>query len=174
MTPAACTPPEPPPPRRRLVAVPDGRAAWLGLVVERLRSRMEAGAVRPSDGMVWLAHVGGDGVPRLFSRVSDPVADLDELYLLDLLGTLHAIGLPRAMVAIWRDDGQPVAVDRRLTRDLLDRLTADSGTTLEAVVVVSPTGHRVVRAARRSQRVEPTGSAAAQPGGAPDEGEATP
>ena len=163
MTPAACTPPDPPPPRRHLAAVPDDRAASLGLVVDRLRSRIRAGEVGPFDGMVWLAHLGRDGAPRLFSRVSDPVADLDELYVLDLLTTLDAIALPRVVVAIWRSSGQPAAIDRRLTRDLVDRLAAGSPrTVLDAVVIVNSTGYRIVRpgrASRRAERVPRTGPA---------------
>lgn len=111
---------------------------------------MAACEVAPFDGMVWLAHLGGDGRPRLFSRVSDPVADLDELYLLDLLSTLDAIGLPGVAVAIWRGSGKPAAVDRRLARDLGLRTGADGAAVLEAVLVVSPTGFRIVRSGRRA------------------------
>lgn len=137
-----------PPPGRHLAAVPDDRERSRGLVIERLRARIRAGEVAPHDGMVWLAHLAADGRPRLFSRVGDPVADLDELYLLDLLSTLDAIGLPGVTVAIWRGDGLPAAVDRRLARDLADRLAADSATALDAVVVVNDAGHRVVRPRR--------------------------
>jgi len=176
MPPAAPASPDPPrPPRRRLAPVPDDRAARRGAVVERLRARIEAGEVAPFDGMVWLAHVDADGRPRLFSRVADPVTDLDELYLLDVLSTLQAIGLPGVTVAIWRASGQPAAVDRRLARDLSRRLGAGvgesggggagggggsgggdgdrggdrGGTVLDAVLVVSRTGHRAVRPSRR-------------------------
>jgi len=186
MPPAAPVSPQPPPPpRRRLAPVPDDRAARRGAVVERLRARIEAGEVAPFDGMVWLAHLDADGRPRLFSRVADPVTDLDELYLLDVLSTLQAIGLPGVTVAIWRASGQPAAVDRRLARDLSRRLGAGvgecgsgsgragvgegggggagggsgggggdgdrggSGTVLDAVLVVSRTGHRAVRPSRR-------------------------
>jgi hypothetical protein len=128
--------------------VPDDRAQRQARVVERLRERIRAGEVRPFDGMVWLAHLDAAGTPRLFSRVSDPVADLDELYLLDLLTTLEAIGLPGVTVAIWRADGVPVAVDRRLARDLTNRLTPDGVTTLDAVMVVNAHGCRPVRPSR--------------------------
>ena len=159
MPPVACTPPDPPSrpgprSRRHLAAVPDERAARLGVVVDRLRARIRGGPVTPFDGMVWLAHLDGEGRPRLFSRVSDPVADLDELYLLDVLSTLDAIGLPRVTVAIWRGNGQPVAVDRRLARDLGDRLGTDGRTVLDAVLVVSPSGHRIVRPRRAPPPVD--------------------
>jgi len=153
MPPAAPTSPDPPPPRRHLSPVPDERAARRAVVVERLRSRIEAGEVAPFDGMVWLAHLDADWRPRLFSRVADPVTDLDELYLLDVLSTLHAIGLPGVTVAIWRASGLPAAVDRRLARDLARRLGGggggDDGTVLDAVLVVGRGGHRVVRPSRR-------------------------
>jgi hypothetical protein len=154
---AARTPPDPPPPRRHLAAVPDERVpdergARLGHVVDRLRRRIRVCDVAPFDGMVWLAHLGADGKPRLFSRVSDPVVDLDELYLLDLLSTLGAIGLPGVVVAIWRGDGQPAAVDRRLARDLGRRLGPDGPTILDAVLVVSPAGYRLVRGGRAARR----------------------
>lgn len=160
---AARAPPDPPPPRRHLAAVPDERVAQLAHVVDRLRRRIEACAVAPFDGMVWLAHLGTDGKPRLFSRVSDPVGDLDELYLLDLLSTLDAIGLPGVVVAIWRGSGQPAAVDRRLARDLGGRLGAGGPTALDAVLVVSAAGHRTVRPRR-------AGRAADQPASDPTAG----
>jgi hypothetical protein len=174
---AACPPPGPPP--RHLAAVPDDRVDRRARVVDRLRTRIQAGEVEPFDGMVWLAHLDRDGRPRLFSRVSDPVTDLDELYLLDLLSTLEAIGLPAVTVAIWRASGQPVAVDRRLARDLTARLGtdgptvpgtdspagrgtecpnvdgSDGRTVLDAVVVVNATGYRVVRPGRSGRRTGP-------------------
>jgi hypothetical protein len=101
---------------------------------------------------VWLAHLDSAGRPRLFSRVSDPVADLDELYLLDVLSTLDAIGLPGVTIAIWRGGGKPVAVDHRLARDLGDRLAAGGRTVLDAVLVVNENGHRTVRPRRAAPR----------------------
>jgi len=188
MPPAACTPPDPPPsrpgppPRPRLAALPDlparrraeapgSRAAHFGVVVERLRARIQSAEVTPFDGMVWLAHLAGAGEPRLFSRVSDPVTDLDELYLLDVLSTLDAIGLPRVTVAIWRGSGQPAAVDRRLARDLGERLIADGRTVLDAVLVVNDSSQQVVRPRRpdpprtagRARRPDPP-----RPGRPPD------
>jgi len=152
MPPAARTPRDPPPPRRHLAAVPDERAARLTHVVDRLHRRIDVCSVAPFDGMVWLAHLGADGKPRLFSRVSDPVGDLDELYLLDVLSTLQAIGLPGVVVAIWRTGGEPAAVDRRLARDLGDRLRAEGSTALDAVLVVGASGHRIVRPRRAGTR----------------------
>jgi hypothetical protein len=108
--------------------------------------------------MVWLAHLDAAGAPRLFSRVVDPVADLDELYLLDLLSTLEAIGLPGVTVAIWRDSGEATAVDRRLARDLADRLGADGGTVLDAVLVLNQAGGRTVRPSRSSRSSRSSGS----------------
>jgi len=152
MPPAAATPPDPPPPRRHLAAVPDGRGSRRAAVVERLRERIRSAEVAPHDGMVWLAHLDASGAPRLFSRVADPVADLDELYVLDLLSTLTAIGLPAVTVAIWRDTGEATAVDRRLARDLADRLRAAGDIALDAVVVANQGGCRAVRPARSSRR----------------------
>jgi hypothetical protein len=148
---AARTPPDPPP-RRHLRAVP-GPAASAdrhAIAVDRLRVRIGTGEVAPYDGMVWLAHLDADGTPRLFSRLPDPVADLDELYLLDLLSTLDVVGLPRVTVAIWRGDGQPAAVDRRLARDLSRRLAEEGRTTLDAVLVVGTASYRPVRPGRGS------------------------
>jgi len=156
----------PPPPRRHLTAVPDGRDDPRRVVVERLRARMQSSEVTPFDGMVWLAHLDTDGVARLFSRVSDPVGDLDELYLLDLLSTLEAIALPAVTVAIWRSGGQPAAVDRRLARDVTSRLAADGGTRLDAVVVVNRETHRVVRPGR----VNPPRRRAGEPGATAERG----
>lgn len=150
MPPTARTPP--PPPRRHLAAVPDDQAQRRAAVVDRLRARMAAGDVRPVDGMVWLAHLDAEGTARLFSRVCDPVDDLDELYVLDLLSTLDAIGLPAVTVAIWRASGQPIAVDRRLARDVTHRLAAEAQTRLDAVVVVNADGHRSVRPSRANPR----------------------
>lgn len=146
MPPTAHTPPAPRP--RHLAPVPNDVAERRRLVVERLRARIAASDVPPYDGMVWLAHLDDAGIARLFSRVTDPVGDLDELYVLDLLSTLDAIGLPAVAVAIWRATGQPAAVDRRLARDVTNRLEAEGATRLDAVVVVNEEGHRVVRPGR--------------------------
>jgi len=135
--------------------VPDGRVSGRAAVVERLRERIRTAEVAPYDGMVWLAHLDAAGAPRLFSRVADPVADLDELYVLDLLSTLASIGLPGVTVAIWRDAGEATAVDRRLARDLADRLGESGDTALDAVVVVNQGGCRAVRPARSSRRGGP-------------------
>lgn len=155
---AARTPPDPPP-RRHLAAVPAPavRADRHATVIDRLRVRIAAGAVVPFDGMVWLAHLDGEGMPRLFTRLPDPVADLDELYLLDVLSTLDVVGLPKVTVAIWRDDGQVAAVDRRLARDLGGRLAADGPAALDAVLVVDPSGYRLVRPGRSGRSGRPAG-----------------
>lgn len=118
--------------------------------------RIAAGAVAPFDGMVWLAHLDGEGAPRLFTRLPDPVADLDELYLLDVLSTLDVVGLPRLTVAIWRDNSQPAAVDRRLARDLTRRLAGEGATALDAVLVVDASGYRQVRPGRSGRPRAPT------------------
>jgi hypothetical protein len=145
--PSTAPTPQDPPSRRHLAVVPAG-ADRHARVVEQLRVRIEAGETDPFDGMVWLAHLDVEGVPRLFTRLPDPVAALDELYLLDVLSTLEVVGLPRVTVAIWRAGGRPVAVDRRLARDLGRRLVDDGRTALDAVLVVDPSDFRPVRPGR--------------------------
>jgi hypothetical protein len=127
---------------RHLTAV-SASAGDHALVVERLRTRIASSGTQPFDGMVWLAHLDHAGEPCLFTRLHDPVAHLDELYVRDLLSTLEGVAMPGVAVAIWRDDGRALAVDRRFARNVSDRL-AEGSCALAAVLLVDREGHRAV------------------------------
>ncbi len=116
---------------------------------------------RETTDAVWtaaLAHGGGwsDGALRAIfldrSRAvlltvgfDEGTGSVDELFLRHLVATVTDLALAGVVFAVLRTDGRPTRADRRLSRELRQRLADGSTQLLDVIVVNKETGWSAVQ-----------------------------
>jgi DNA repair protein RadC len=106
-------------------------AEALAAVPDEIRAL--AGA-RP-EGSLWLVFFDRRGARALLSEVAEGTQHVDELFVRHVVDTVLRMGLPSVMLAVWREDGRPRKVDRRLGREVRQRLSGTVATLVDVVVI---------------------------------------
>lgn len=121
-----------------MAELPFDRAALWPLVLDRL-----AGWRRSSPpGALQLFFVAPPARVHGSFALSEGVAAADELFLRDLVASVHQVGSPGVVVAVARPDGRPGRQDRRLRAALEGRIGGP--TRMVELLVVGPDEHRLV------------------------------
>jgi hypothetical protein len=107
---------------------------------------LTARAAAGPEGALWVAHIDRRGDVVMVLAIDEGTRCVDELFLRHLVDVVDRVGLPAAMLAVSRADGRPQRVDRRLRRDLDQRLR-DSATELLGMWAVGESEARLISAA---------------------------
>ena len=87
------------------------------------------------EGSLIAEFVGDDGQVVLQIEISEGTAYVDELFLRHLVMVIHDIGVPGVRFGVSRVAGRPTRVDRRLWREITQRLDGGDTTLVDLLVV---------------------------------------
>ena len=103
--------------------------SWYDVVADEVRGHCRA----DDEGTTWVLFVDGDG-QTFIGMAIEPGGEIGEAEYDGLAQVIDVIGPPAVVVAVTREEGEPLAADWQLWEQLRERLT--DGTELIDVIVI--------------------------------------